>query len=118
MPSNYDYEDERGYIRDLVVREDFAITEIFTKAGAVRGNHVHHNTTQWAYVQSGEMLFASEESDLVMRLLGPGGFVEEPPGIPHAWKANEDTVVLVVTRGPRSGPAYESDTVRLEKPLL
>jgi hypothetical protein len=44
---------------------------------------------------------------------GPGDLACEEPGIPHAWKALEDTVVLVFTRGPRSGEAYESDTQRL-----
>jgi hypothetical protein len=42
----------------------------------------------------------------------------ESKGGPHAWKALEDTVCLVFTKGPRSGDQYESDTERLEKPLL
>jgi quercetin dioxygenase-like cupin family protein len=43
-----------------------------------------------------------------------GEMIEEPAGIPHAWKAlDEDTIVLVFTRGPRSGQAYETDTQRL-----
>jgi quercetin dioxygenase-like cupin family protein len=44
--------------------------------------------------------------------------VVEEPGVPHAWKALGDTVCLVFTRGPRSGADYESDTTRLDKPLL
>jgi hypothetical protein len=44
--------------------------------------------------------------------------VKHEPGVPHAWKALEDTDCLVFTRGPRSGEDYESDTYRLEEPLL
>jgi hypothetical protein len=44
--------------------------------------------------------------------------VEHKPGMPHAWKALEDTVCLVFTKGPRSGEGYESDTYRLDDPLL
>lgn len=44
---------------------------------------------------------------------GPGDMACEEPGVPHAWKALEDTTVLVFSRGPRSGEAYESDTIRL-----
>lgn len=112
------FEDERGVIQDLLGEID-AVTEIFTKAGAVRGNHVHHNTVQWAYVVSGKMLFASVADDgLHEDVHGPGELVKEPAGIPHAWRALEDTRVLVFTKGPRSGEAYESDTVRLPVPLI
>jgi quercetin dioxygenase-like cupin family protein len=107
------FEDERGVIRDLLENID-AITEIFTRAGAVRGNHVHQLTTQWTYVVSGVMTFAWTEDDGTHTREGAAGeLVTEQPGIPHAWRAETDCVVLVFTRGPRSGQAYETDTQRL-----
>jgi quercetin dioxygenase-like cupin family protein len=111
------FEDHRGVIEDLITRRIDAITEIFTKAGAVRGNHVHEHTTQFAYVVSGKMWFVSRGTDGtdIARQCGPGELVKEPPGIPHAWRAVEDTTVLVFTRGPRSGTGYESDTERLSE---
>jgi quercetin dioxygenase-like cupin family protein len=111
------FEDERGVIQDLITRRIDAITEITTKAGAVRGNHVHHLTTQWAYVVSGKMLFAAQNTDgtFAERICFPGETVCELPGQPHAWRAIEDTTVLVFTRGPRSGTGYESDTQRLKE---
>lgn len=110
------YEDDRGIIQDLVTgtRID-SVTEIFTKAGAVRGNHAHAETTQWTYIVSGKLL-------VVTRAPGGEPFTEEygycdliceEPDIEHAWKALEDTIVLVFTRGPRSGANYESDVRRL-----
>jgi quercetin dioxygenase-like cupin family protein len=108
------FTDERGVIQDLVGEVD-SITEIFTVAGAVRGNHVHRLTTQWTYVVSGNLLIVDGATNIVV---GPSLMVEHKPGTPHAWKALEDTVCLVFTKGPRSGEGYESDTYRLDDPLL
>jgi quercetin dioxygenase-like cupin family protein len=62
----------------------------------------------------------SAQGDGEPREVGPGGLrmILEPKGVPHAWKALEDTTCLVFTKGPRSGDQYESDTYRLEEPLL
>jgi len=112
------FEDERGIIQDILGPLD-AVTEIFTYKGAIRGNHIHAQTTQWTYVLSGRLMIATLSAGLRQhREYGPGDMAEEAPGIAHAWKALEDTRVLVFTRGPRSGAAYESDTQRLERPLL
>ena len=112
------FEDSRGVIQDLLGQID-SVTEIFTKAGSVRGNHYHQHTTQWVYVVWGEMLFCHLEDDGVHQdARGPGKLIVEPAGVHHAWKALEDTLVLVFTKGPRSGEAYESDTTRLQVPLI
>jgi quercetin dioxygenase-like cupin family protein len=112
------FEDERGVIQDLFGPLD-AVTRITTKAGAVRGNHVHHQTIQWTMVLTGRMLIVTAGGGhRVSREYGPGQIACERPGVPHAWKALEDTEVLVFTRGPRSGEGYESDTERLKEPLL
>ena len=111
------FEDTRGVIQDLLGPVD-AVTEIFTRKGAVRGNHVHQRTTQYTYIASGVLLVATQPDVTHTQEYGPGQLVVESPGVPHAWKALADTKVLVFTCGPRSGEAYESDTQRLEVPLL
>ena len=116
MPDRF--EDDRGVIQDLIGAND-GVTEIFTRAGAIRGNHVHHRTTQWAYVVSGRLLIVTDNGEFRgHHEYGPGEMACEAPGIPHAWKALEDTTVLVITKGPRAGEAYETDTERLGTPLL
>lgn len=110
------YEDARGVIQDLLVgRNITSVTEITTKAGAVRGNHIHHHTTQWTYVVRGKMRFFTEPDVVHHTDYEAGWLVTEAPGIPHAWLALEDTRVLVFTEGPRAGEAYEDDTERLPK---
>lgn len=110
------FEDERGVIEDLIADVD-QITRIFTKAGCVRGNHVHHKTMQWTYVVSGELLAASEPvgGQYTKAIYTPGCLLAEVPGVPHAWRAVTDCTVLVFTQGPRSGENYESDTERLPR---
>jgi quercetin dioxygenase-like cupin family protein len=107
--------DERGVIQDLLTEPIDAVTRIRTVKGAVRGNHVHRRTTQWTYVLTGSLLVASGDSETIA---GPGDMLVDEPGTPHAWKALEDTDCLVFTQGPRSGADYESDTHRLEVPLI
>jgi len=112
------FEDHRGVIQDLLGPVD-AVTEIRTRAGACRGNHVHAETDQWVYVVSGSMLFASIQDDgRHEEVHGPGDLILEAVGTPHAWRAETDCTVLVLTKGPRSAEAYESDTQRLAVPLL
>lgn len=112
------FEDHRGHIQDLLGSVD-AVTEIYTRSGATRGNHVHRETTQYTYVCWGELRAAWVEDDGVHeKTYGPGSLITEHAGVPHAWKAETDCMVLVFTRGPRSGANYESDTDRLEVPIL
>jgi quercetin dioxygenase-like cupin family protein/2-polyprenyl-3-methyl-5-hydroxy-6-metoxy-1,4-benzoquinol methylase len=108
------FEDDRGVIQDLLGPVD-SITEIFTKAGAVRGNHTHNETTQLTYIVSGALMVVTRApgGEPFTEEYGRGSLICEEPGIAHAWKALEDTIVLVFTRGPRSGANYESDTQRL-----
>lgn len=108
------FEDERGVINDLFDGEPVNVTFIQTRAGAIRGNHVHNETIQWTMVLSGRLQIVSgpREHEATAGLV-----VTHYPGEPHAWKAIEDTDCLVFTRGPR-GEDYESDTYRLEEPLL
>jgi len=111
--------DERGVIQDLLLGPIDSVTQIYTKAGHVRGNHVHKETIQWVYVIYGALRVAQEENgELKVRTHGPNSLITEAAGVPHAWKAMSDCVVLVITRGPRSGNDYETDTTRLTTPLL
>lgn len=107
------FEDERGIIHDLL-GDINAVTEITTRKGCIRGNHIHYQTWQWTYVVSGKMRFYTRPDVVHHTDYGPGSLITEHPGIPHAWLALEDTRVLVFTKGPRAGEDYENDTVRLD----
>lgn len=118
MPSSF--RDHRGLIEDVLPGPIDMVTRIFTRAGQVRGNHTHELTEQFTYVVSGRMTAVQQTPSGHLRRirLEPGQLLHEPAGMPHAWQAQEDTTVLVFTRGPRSGDAYETDTRRLGSPLI
>lgn len=109
------FADDRGVIQDLLAGPIDCVTEICTLKGKVRGNHFHSETIQWTYVVSGllRVRHGKPGEGYVQGDYGPGAMIHDEPGTAHAWKAMKDTVVLVFTRGPRSGADYESDVTRL-----
>ena len=116
-----DHKDERGTISDLIENEQInAVTRISIKKGAVRGNHYHKKTWQWNYIVSGTMqLFTRKGNEEIDEIeLKPGQIALTVPEEHHALVGVEDCDILVFTKGPRGGKEYESDTFRLEVPLV
>lgn len=115
------FEDDRGAIEDILENEQFEhATIIRSVAGAVRGNHYHERTWQWVFVLSGSIRYAvglpSGETD--SGVIRKNDLLLTEPMESHALETLEDTVMLVLTRGPRGGTGYEDDTFRLEEPLI
>ena len=116
-----DFEDNRGAIRDILVKEkiDF-VTIIFNKKNSVRGNHYHKETVQYLYVLEGSILVASkfEGNEIEKKILTEGDLLLNEPFEWHAIKSIEDSKLLILTRGLRGGEDYEADTFKIEKPIL
>ena len=115
------FEDERGLIRDVISHEPIdAVTVIVSKKGAVRGNHYHKDTYQWVYLLSGKVNYVSkaEGEESKTTVLVPGDLILSEPYEAHAIEAVEDSEMIVLTRGPRGGKEYETDTFRLDSPLI
>lgn len=112
--------DKRGRIIDLVENESInAVTIVTFKKGAVRGNHYHKETFQWNYVLSGKIKLISQlqGEGILENVMEEGDFIVTTPNERHALVGMVDAKLLVLTKGPRGGKEYESDTFRLEKPL-
>lgn len=115
------FEDERGFIQDILINAPTEhATLIFSKAGAVRGNHYHKDTVQYTYVLDGSIEYHYKEDGGTagVEVMKKSDFIETPALEQHALKALTDATFLVLTRGPRGGDAYESDTFRLSEPLV
>lgn len=114
------YEDDRGRIVDVMEAIDFnCATLISSRKGATRGNHYHRKTTQWIYILRGRVLALSRATDgpLQRAVLEAGDLIKNPPLEQHAFTALEDSELLVLTAGLRSGKDYQKDTYPLDKPL-
>src|SRR3989344_8201222 len=115
------FQDDRGTITDIFkndAKDD--VTVIFSKKGAVRGNHYHKVSTQYTYVVSGQLTMLSQivgETKIEKHVLRPGDIMTHGPNEAHALIADEDTVFLAFADGVRGGDDYERDTYRLDVPL-
>ena len=115
------FEDERGSIIDLVQGESFdAASMITTRAGGIRGNHYHNDTYQVIYLLAGSLRLVTQMpgQKVVTRIAKAGDLIRTPAVERHAVQALEDCTMVVLTRGPRAGSNYESDTLRLDDPLI
>lgn len=115
------HSDERGEISDLLENEIVnSITLITFIKGAVRGNHYHNETTQWNYVMKGKIKLVTQipGEPIVETIMLPGELTVTKPNDRHALYAMEASEVMIFTKGPRGGKEYESDTFRLDIPLV
>jgi quercetin dioxygenase-like cupin family protein len=121
MPLTVNFRDERGDITDLIEAEEInAVTLVTFCKGAIRGNHVHKHTVQYNYLLRGSIELVTQLADGQRQstVLGPGELAAVGEMEQHALRALEDSELLVFTRGPRGGKEYETDTYRLDTPLI
>ena len=95
------FEDERGYIINIVEHSTFAHVAIISSAsGSIRGNHYHPDQAQWLYVVSGRMVTRAVDVISGQRW---NHYVEKkhmeymPPGIAHAYYFPKNTLMLNIT---------------------
>lgn len=115
------FQDARGEIIDVLKNKpvEYA-TFITTKKGSVRGNHYHNATFQYLYVVSGKVraVVQMPGSDPQEHVLETGEMITNVPDECHAFEFLEDSLILVLTKGPRGGDDYEKDTYRMDVPLI
>jgi uncharacterized RmlC-like cupin family protein len=110
------FQDQRGQITDIIQHTPFDSVSIITcVCGADRGNHYHKESIQYTYVLSGRIRARTQSPDGPVEVadLVVGDLLESPPLVRHALLALEDSIVLIITRGPRGGKGYEDDTFRV-----
>jgi quercetin dioxygenase-like cupin family protein len=97
-----------------------SLTIITSRKGTVRGNHYHKATTQYTYIVKGTCRYYSQKpgGPVEQAIVRKGDFLVSPPLESHAVEALEDVVLLAFCQGPRAGSQYETDTFRLEEPLV
>lgn len=114
------FKDARGLIVDVLDGVPVeCVTLLSSKKGAVRGNHYHKKTTQYAFVLQGKLRLYTQQTGRPVRsrVINEGQLVVTPPKERHAFVALEDSVLIACAHGPRAGRSYEDDTFRLAKPI-
>ncbi len=115
------FEDARGTITDIFVKEPQShCTIIFSKKGAIRGNHYHKQSVQSDFIVSGKMQIFSKKLDsdkVESKIVGPNTLITWDFSEVHAFTALEDSIFITFVNGVRGGDDYEKDTFRVDKPL-
>lgn len=116
-----EFVDERGGITRIVGQDKFifrTVLRITSKKGTIRSNHYHKRDSHYLYVESGKCEYSERpvnnpNAKIETVLLGPGDLVLSKPGIIHAVKFLEDTVLYAFTTEKRAHEEYENDTQRV-----
>lgn len=114
------FEDTRGSITDIIEQQNFnGATIIFSKAGSIRGNHYHKESTQHIYILEGKMISRSKKADevLVEIEVSKGDLISHEYNEAHMFEAVDDTTFVVLSSGLRTGRDYEKDTYRINCPI-
>ena len=94
------------------------LSMIFSKKGALRSNHSHHEDWHYMYTIYGSFDYYyrphGTNEDIKMETFVAGEMVFTPPKEDHACIFTEDTLLVVASRNPRDQETYESDVVRIE----
>ncbi len=117
-----EFVDDRGGIARIVDQDKFsirAVLRITSKKGSVRSNHYHKNDYHYIYVESGKCEYSEKpvnnpNAKIATVVMDPGDLVLTKPGIIHAVKFLEDTVLYAFTTEKRKQDKYEKDTKRIE----
>lgn len=110
------FHDDRGDITDILQHVPVdSVTLITCVKGAIRANHYHKESIQYSYVISGEIIAYSQMPEMELKSchLRAGDMLTSPPMESHALHAAEDSVLIIITKGPRGGGRYEDDTFRV-----
>jgi len=117
-----EFTDERGVIRRIIDQDEFvfkAVLHITSKAGSIRSNHYHKKDAHYIYVASGSCEYSEkpahdESAKVETVILNKGDAVLSRPGIIHAVKFLEETVLYAYTTEKRVQDKYEEDTIRVK----
>ena len=110
------FEDDRGVITDILEHVSVdSVTLITSNKGAIRANHYHKESIQYSYILSGKVAAYTQKPDekVEMAIMNPGDLLFDPTYERHELIALEDSVILIITQGPRGGKNYEEDTYRV-----
>lgn len=94
LKPNFEFEDERGTLTQLV-REGFSqFNIIFSKAGVSRGNHYHKENQEAFYVILGRLvLTAKKEGKTERYTFSQGDMFLVPPFVKHSFFYETDTLL-------------------------
>ncbi len=115
------FEDDRGYIQNILEQSCGGVSLIVSKAGTSRSHHFHKKDAHWLLVLEGEMTYVERPTgsteEPARRTIRQGEMVFTAEMVDHSTYFPVDTRLLSMSRFERTHASHESDLVRLAEPL-
>ena len=110
------FENEAGWIQNLVEQPISGAAVIVSKAGSSRSHHWHRQDGHFLFVESGCMRYVERlpSGETVQREVLPGEMVWTGPGVEHSSYFPVETRMLSFSLRARTHDAHEADLVRVE----
>lgn len=116
------HQSDAGMIQNLLELPCGGVGLIASKTNAVRANHWHREDWHYLYVVQGSFVYfwrpVGSESKPERMTVKEGELLYTPPREEHAMWFREPTVMVSMSRLPRTHDSHEADVVRLETPLV
>lgn len=114
------FEDDRGYIENVLEQPCGGVSLIFSKAGTSRSHHFHRRDAHWLLVLEGEMQYVEQphgpkgSGDVPdRRVIKKGEMVFTPELVEHSTYFPVDTLLLSMSRFERTHASHEADVIRV-----
>lgn len=97
LGKDFVFEDERGSLVQLAHTGYQQVNVVTSKAGVLRGNHYHKQSTEAFYVVSGRVeVTLSRGNELEKIVFGCGEFFQISPYTVHSMYYPEDTILVAL----------------------
>ena len=107
--------DPRGDIIPIAEGVFKSVMLIESKEGAVRANHWHKTDAHVMHIITGKAIYLERHNGVITeRVMLPGESVFTGPGVMHAMKFPEYTLMVVCCKNPRDYDAYMGDMVKCD----
>ena len=106
--------DGRGTISNVLTKP-VNIALIWSRDGAIRGNHVHKEESHYELVIQGaiEVARLNPNGGVERRVVQPCEMVFTPPGVAHGFRSIGESLILHIVMVPLEGDFYERDTSKV-----
>ena len=95
LNADFEHNDERGSIIQLIKRGYSQINVITSKAGAIRGGHYHIYNTEAFYIIKGQCrITATTRNEREVKSFKTGDFFRIKPYVFHNFEYIEDSIII------------------------
>lgn len=117
VPLGEPFENQNGFIENLLTKPNNHVSHIFSYRGTVRANHWHKTDWHYAYVVRGKILYFERPVGST-EVPEPRVFTARqqfftPPNREHAMLFAEDTDFVTMAKNVRLHEQHEADVVRM-----